>query len=90
MVPVEAQACGAPVVALGLGGACETVIDGVTGVLVEEASAEAFAEGLARVQTLPFDPVAIRAHAEQFSRARFMTDFQAAVAAARSDREAAL
>ena len=31
MVPVEAQACGAPVVALRAGGACETIVDGVTG-----------------------------------------------------------
>jgi glycosyltransferase involved in cell wall biosynthesis len=89
MVPVEAQACGAPVVALGVGGACETVIDGATGVLVDDKSVEAFAEGLVRVRRLQFDPVAIRAHAEQFSRARFMTDFQAAVAGAVSEREAA-
>ena len=36
IVPVEAQACGCPVVALGEGGAAETVIDGQTGVLVSE------------------------------------------------------
>jgi glycosyltransferase involved in cell wall biosynthesis len=90
MVPVEAQACGTPVVALGVGGACETVVDGTTGVLVDDGSVEALAEGLVRVRRLQFDPVAIRAHAEQFSRARFMTDFQAAVAGAVSEREAAL
>jgi glycosyltransferase involved in cell wall biosynthesis len=90
MVPVEAHACGAPVVALGKGGACETVIDGVTGVLVDHGSVESFAAGLVRVRELEFDPAAIRAHAEQFSRARFLTDFQAAVAAALSEREAAL
>ncbi len=33
IVPVEAQACGRPVVALGRGGALDTVIDGETGVL---------------------------------------------------------
>jgi glycosyltransferase involved in cell wall biosynthesis len=90
MVPVEAQACGTPVVALGVGGACETVVDGTTGVLVDDGSVEAFAEGLVRVLRLQFDPVAIRTHAEQFSRARFMTDFQAAAAGAVSEREAAL
>jgi glycosyltransferase involved in cell wall biosynthesis len=89
MVPVEAQACGAPVVAVGVGGACETVIDGVTGVLVADGSVEAFAEGLARVRRLSFDPAASRAHAERFSRARFMTDFQTAVGDAVSEREAA-
>lgn len=71
IVPVEAQACGRPVVALGKGGAVETVIDGVTGVLVEEATAEAFAEGLRAVRRLAIDPRAVRAHAERFARERF-------------------
>ncbi len=88
MVPVEAQACGTPVVALRAGGACETVVDGVTGVLVEDESAEAFAAGLSRVRALDRDPAAIRANAERFSHARFMTDFQAAVADALAAREA--
>jgi glycosyltransferase involved in cell wall biosynthesis len=88
MVPVEAQACGTPVVALRAGGACETVVDGVTGVLVGDESAEAFAAGLSRVRALDRDPAAIRANAERFSRARFMTDFQAAIADALAAREA--
>jgi glycosyltransferase involved in cell wall biosynthesis len=87
MVPVEAQACGAPVVALRSGGACETVVDGITGVLVEDGSPRGFAEGLARLRALTFDPAAIRANAERFSRERFMTDFQIAVSDAMADRE---
>ena len=89
MVPVEAQACGTPVVAYGEGGACETVVDGQTGVLVADGSADAFAEGLARARRLRFDRTAIRAHAEQFSHERFMSGFQAAVASAVAEREAA-
>jgi glycosyltransferase involved in cell wall biosynthesis len=88
MVPVEAQACGAPVVALAAGGACETVLDGLTGVLVAEASADAFAEGLTRAARTEFDPAAIRANAERFSRQRFMSEFQAAVTAALQDEAA--
>jgi glycosyltransferase involved in cell wall biosynthesis len=79
MVPVEAQSCGAPVVALGVGGARETVIDGVTGVLVDHGSVDAFAEGLTRVRSLTTAPEAIRENAERFSRTRFLRDFQAAV-----------
>jgi len=79
MVPVEAQACGAPVVALGVGGACETVVDGITGVLVGDTSSEAFAAGLSRIRRLQLDPAAIRANAERFSRARFLSEFQAAI-----------
>ncbi|MEP6914922.1 MAG: glycosyltransferase [Acidobacteriota bacterium] len=89
MVPVEAQACGAPVVALRSGGACETVQDDITGVLVDDGSARGFADGIARLRSLRLDPAAIRLNAEQFSRDRFMTAFQAAVSLAIADREAA-
>jgi glycosyltransferase involved in cell wall biosynthesis len=89
MVPVEAQACGAPVVALGVGGACETVLDEVTGVLVGEDSAAAFAEGLNRVRTLTRDPDVLHGHADRFSRANFMANFHNAVAAALAERAVA-
>ena len=79
MVPVEAQACGCPVVALGQGGAIETVVDGQTGVLVRDASVESFAEGLQRVTELQFDPAAIRTQALRFSRDRFLTEFRTVV-----------
>jgi glycosyltransferase involved in cell wall biosynthesis len=79
MVPVEAQACGTPVVALSRGGAAETVIDGVTGVLVDDPSAAAFAGALERVAAKPLDRDAIRTNAVRFSRERFMTEFTAAV-----------
>ena len=88
MVPVEAQACGTPVVALGSGGACETVQNDVTGVLVMDDSVEAFADGLSRVRSLKRDRDVLRAHAERFSRAHFMTNFQRAVADAVTEREA--
>jgi glycosyltransferase involved in cell wall biosynthesis len=71
IVPVEAQACGRPVVALGRGGARETVIDGLTGLLVGEASPAAFADALERLDGLPIDPATARANAERFSRERF-------------------
>ena len=87
MVPVEAQACGTPVVALAVGGACETVQDQVTGVLVRDDSIAAFAEGLDRVRSLKRDPQTFRAHAERFSRAHFMTSFQQAVAETVAERE---
>lgn len=79
IVPVEAQACGRPVVALGRGGALETVIDGLTGVLVSEPTAEAFAAGLTRALSHEFDASAIRRNALRFDRARFAGEFQACV-----------
>jgi glycosyltransferase involved in cell wall biosynthesis len=71
IVPLEAQACGRPVVALGRGGAAETVVPGETGVLVDDLAGEAFADAIVRAGSSRFDAQAIRRHAETFSRARF-------------------
>ena len=46
IVPLEAQACGRPVVALGRGGALETVVPGETGVLVDDPTPQAFADAI--------------------------------------------
>jgi glycosyltransferase involved in cell wall biosynthesis len=78
IVPLEAQACGRPVVALGRGGARETVIDGRTGVLVEPG-VEALADGLKRAAGIRWNPADIRDHAERFSRARFVSQIQEAI-----------
>jgi glycosyltransferase involved in cell wall biosynthesis len=88
IAPVEAQACGCPVVALAEGGAVETVIDGETGVLVRDNSSEAFADALTRVRMLDIDESALRAHALGFSRQQFLARFQAAVDAAIRERSA--
>ena len=79
IAPVEAQACGTPVIALARGGALETVVDGVTGVLVAEPTAEGFAAGIARAKQLSFDRSAIRAHAITFDRSVFSRSIQAAI-----------
>ena len=76
IVPVEAQACGRPVIALGRGGALDTVIDGETGVLFAEASVDALAGAMRRAAAQPWDSQRIRSHAERFSRARFATEMQ--------------
>ncbi len=68
IVPVEAQACGRPVVAYGRGGALETVIDGETGVLFQDLTAASLGAALERVAGLRFDADRLHAHAEQFSR----------------------
>jgi glycosyltransferase involved in cell wall biosynthesis len=78
LVPVEAQACGTPVVALGRGGATETVVDGTTGVLTGDG-VEACAAGLRRVLDQPPAPEACRANAERFSTERFVQELTDAV-----------
>ena len=71
IAPVEALACGRPVIGLARGGATETVEDGGTGVLVEELTPSAFAEGINRAGRLSFDSRYIREQALRFSRSRF-------------------
>jgi glycosyltransferase involved in cell wall biosynthesis len=68
---VEAQAAGRPVLALGQGGALETVRAGETGVLVEGGTAEELAEAMREVDFTRFDPAAARANAERFAADRF-------------------
>ncbi len=80
IAPVEAQACGRPVVALGRGGARETVVDGVTGVLVEEGTVDAFARGIQRAMDTRFDSAVIRAHALKFDTKIFARSISDAIA----------
>jgi glycosyltransferase involved in cell wall biosynthesis len=82
IVPVEAQACGRPVVALGRGGAIETVVPGETGELVGEGTPEAFAEAIVTALGRRYDRERIRRHAEQFGRARFGDEIEALVCGA--------
>jgi len=79
MVPVEAQACGRPVVALARGGALETVGDGDTGLLFHEPTAVSLAAAIGRLGTTDFEPAHIRAHAESFSRQHHLDGIRAVV-----------
>ena len=86
IVPLEAQACGAPVVALGRGGATETVRDGETGVLYAEPGAAGLLAALERLRSLALDPAAPPLNAARFSRGVFRAGFRAALEAARAGR----
>jgi glycosyltransferase involved in cell wall biosynthesis len=83
ITPLEAQACGTPVLAFGRGGASETVVDGVTGLHFWSQSVEAICDVVKRFEagSTNFDPQAIRLHAKRFSVARFRSEFGAQVKA---------
>jgi glycosyltransferase involved in cell wall biosynthesis len=72
IVPVEAMARGCPVIAYGVGGATETVDDGHTGVWFEEQTVECVAAAIKRAETTAFDPAAMHARMQRFSRGRFL------------------
>lgn len=80
IAPVEAMACGRPVVALGLGGATETVVAGETGWLVDTQTDHAFAEAMDDARHAALDPLRIAAHAGRFSVDTFETGFGRLVA----------
>ena len=82
IAPVEAQACGRPVVAFAAGGALETVVDGVTGVLVGEQTVPSLVAALERFERLSFDAGRIRRHAVQFDATAFQRRLGALVAQA--------
>ena len=79
IVPVEAQACGTPVICLNQGGTAETVIDGVTGIYFEEQSVTSINSAIHRFKKSShyFNPKQIRDHALQFSKQRFEKEIYA-------------
>jgi len=79
LVPLEAQACGRPVVAYGRGGALESIVPEETGLLVQQATPSAFADAIARAMTKHFDRGRIRRHAERFGRTRFGDEMAALI-----------
>lgn len=77
IAPVEAMAAGKPVVALGRGGAAETVLDGETGIHFGRQAADELVAALKRCDNTTFDARRIAAHASRFSTERFQSEFQA-------------
>jgi len=82
IVPVEAQACGTPVVALGRGGATETVVGGQTGLFFATQTPDAVVDAIHRFERHgAWDHEAIRANARRFSADRFRREFGGVVEA---------
>ncbi len=80
IAPLEAMASGRPVLAYGKGGALETVVEGRTGILFTPQTAAALAGAMAECEATAWDPAAIRAHAERFSRPAFVAAARAHLA----------
>ncbi|MGC8540270.1 MAG: glycosyltransferase, partial [Phycisphaerae bacterium] len=75
IVPVEAQACGTPVIAYGHGGVTESVIDGITGVFFMEQTPESLMAAVEHFERITWNPQIIRQNAERFSQAVFKEKF---------------
>ena len=71
IVPVEAQACGRPVIAYGKGGILDSTIDGKTGVFFEEQTVDSIKNAIQKFETMSFDKQQIRKHALEFDEPVF-------------------
>ena len=71
IVPVEAMACGRPVIAYQAGGATETVSDGETGVFFEKQTVAELVAAVKKFQFMRFDKQLIRRRAELFDKEQF-------------------
>lgn len=86
---VEVQAAGRPAIAYASGGALDSVIDGVTGVLFSPQTPEALAAAVRQAEQIDFDAGAIVANAARFSRPRFEREIRQFVADRLAERQAA-
>jgi len=79
IVPLEAQACGTPVIAFGRGGAVETIKNGITGTFFEEQNVPSLASAILRFEKSfwnTYNPLAARKNSELFSVERFKTEYK--------------
>lgn len=77
IAPIRAMSYGKPVIAFAKGGALDTMIDGVTGVMFDSQSVDALIEALERHRVVTFAPSAIREHSEKFGTERFLSEISA-------------
>jgi glycosyltransferase involved in cell wall biosynthesis len=84
IVPLEAMACGRPVVAFARGGALETVAEGVSGVFFNEQIVPAITAAIDKCLAGPWDPAVIRSHAERFGQDNFCKGLAASIRTCRA------
>lgn len=79
IIPVEAQSCMCPVIAYGVGGVCESVIDGKTGLFFQEQTVESLQEAIIKFEEMqghnPFNLEAIKQNAMRFDTNEFKKHF---------------
>ncbi len=76
IVPLEAMACGKPVIAFKKGGALETVLDQVTGLYFQEPTPLSLLDSIQRYKNISWDPQKIRQHALTFGKDRFIKEIK--------------
>jgi glycosyltransferase involved in cell wall biosynthesis len=76
ITPLEAQACGTPVIAFGKGGALETIQEEISGVFFKQQRENSLIDAILRFEQTEFDPQVCRNNAERFSAHAFQNRFK--------------
>ncbi|MDO9266705.1 MAG: glycosyltransferase [Sulfurimonas sp.] len=76
IVPIEAMACGTPVIALNIGGTAETVIDGKSGVHFLKQTKEDIVEAVCRFENQTFDLASISQNVQAYNTKRFKDEIK--------------
>lgn len=79
ITPVEAMACGTPVVAFRGGGYAETVVENKTGVFFDDYSVDGLVAAMERLKNLKIKPNDCKNQAQKFSKERFKREIKAFV-----------
>jgi glycosyltransferase involved in cell wall biosynthesis len=75
LTPIEANACGAPVIAYGRGGVAESVVEGKTGMFFEQQTVDSLISAVKQFEKMDFDPKTCRKHSLQFDTEVFRKKF---------------
>ena len=86
ILPVEAQACGTPVICYGRGGVLDSVLPDLTGIFFDAQTPASIHETVRRFESMTFHPSVLRDNASRFSIAAFRDRFWAALPAAILER----
>ncbi|WP_224723760.1 glycosyltransferase [Paenibacillus vietnamensis] len=79
ITPLEANACGRPVIAYGEGGALDTVVPNVTGMFFLKQSPEALMQTIQSFEQRQWDSRLIRKHAESFREDVFVRQLRESI-----------
>ena len=82
IVPLEAQACGTPVIAFGKGGVLDTVVDGKTGFYFHDQTVDSLIEAIEKFESRSsqlLSPEMIKKHADGFSEEVFKKNFSSMI-----------
>lgn len=90
MTVVEAMMAGTPVIAYRGGGYVETVIEGKTGIFVDQLKADVVVAAMEELETLKLKKQEIQKHAQKFSKERFFREMRGFVEAKYKEHKTSL